>query len=159
MASPFRIGQTLGHYRLLEQIGAGGMGVVFRAHDEHLERDVALKLLLPGTLADEPARKRFRREALTLSKLNHPNLAAVYDFDSQGDVDFLIMELIAGESIDGKLAAGPLPEKEILRLGSQMAEVLHTAHAHGVVQRHLNPSNPRVTSDRRLKILDLGLGG
>ncbi len=65
MASPFRIGQTLGHYRLLEQIGAGGMGVVFRAHDEHLERDVALKLLLPGTLADEPARQRFRREALT----------------------------------------------------------------------------------------------
>ncbi|HEX9254579.1 MAG TPA: protein kinase, partial [Candidatus Angelobacter sp.] len=157
MASPFRIGQTLGHYRLLEQIGAGGMGVVFRAHDEHLERDVALKLLLPGTLADEPARKRFRREALTLSKLNHPNLAAVYDFDSQGDVDFLIMELIAGESIDGKLAAGPLPEKEILRLGSQMAEGLQTAHAHGVVHRDLKPSNLRVTSDGRLKILDFGL--
>ena len=151
------VGGTLGHYRVLERIGAGGMGVVFRAHDERLDRDVAIKLLPPGAVNDEPARKRFRKEALTVSKLNHPNIATIYDFDSQEGVDFLVMELIPGATLDEKLAAGPLSEKEILRLATQMVEGLAAAHAHGVVHRDLKPGNLRVTPDGRLKILDFGL--
>ena len=105
------IGQTLGHYRIVAEIGAGGMGVVYRAHDNHLDRDVALKVLPAGTLADEPARRRFRREALALSKLNHPNIATVFDFDTQHGVDFLAMELIPGATLGAKLREGPLAER------------------------------------------------
>ena len=150
------IGQTLGHYRVREQIGAGGMGLVFRAHDERLERDVALKILPPGTLGDENARKRFRKEALTLSKLNHPNIETVFDFDTQDGVDFLVMELIPGVTLDQKLAAGPLAEKEVLRLGQQLAEGLAAAHDQSVI-RDLKPGNLSITPDGRLKILDFGL--
>src|ERR1700732_558956 len=101
-------GQVRGHYRILEQIGAGGMGVVFRAHDERLDRDVALKVLPAGALADETARQRFRKEALALAKLNHPNIAHVYDFDTDNGIDFLVMEYISGITIAQKLADGPL---------------------------------------------------
>ena len=97
------IGRTLGHYRITEKIGQGGMGEVYRAHDEHLDRDVALKVLPVGALADEDARKRFRREALTLSKLNHPHIAHVYDFDTQEGTDFLVMEFVAGDTLKEKL--------------------------------------------------------
>src|SRR5580693_4242125 len=110
------IGQVLGHYSILEQIGAGGMGVVYRAHDEQLDRDVALKVLPAGTLADEVARKQFRKEALALAKLSHPNIATVFEFASQDGVDFLAMELIPGETLAEKLKAGPLPQAEITRL-------------------------------------------
>jgi len=151
------IGQTLGHYRVLEQIGAGGMGLVFRAHDERLERDVALKILPPGTLGDESTRKRFRKEALTLSKLNHPNIETVFDFDTENGVDFLVMELIPGITLDQKLLAGALPEKEVLRLGQQLAEGLAAAHEQGVIHRDLKPGNLSIMPDGRLKILDFGL--
>lgn len=96
------VGQTLSHYRVLEQIGVGGMGVVYRAHDERLDRDVALKVLRQGALAEQ-SRKRFRKEALALSRLNHPNIETVYDFDTQDGVDFLVMEHIAGVTLDQKL--------------------------------------------------------
>ena len=151
------IGQTFGHYRVLEQIGAGGMGLVFRAHDERLDRDVALKVLPPGTLTDENAHRRFRKEALTLSQLNHPNIETVHDFDTQGEVDFLVMELIPGLTLDEKLMAGALPEREVIRLGAQLAEGLAAAHAEGIVHRDLKPGNLRITPDGRLKILDFGL--
>lgn len=151
------IGQTLGHYRVLEQIGAGGMGLVFRAHDERLDRDVALKVLPPGTLTDENARRRFRKEALTLSKLNHPNIGTVFDFDTQDGMDFLVMELIPGVTLDKKLGASALPEKEVVRLGAQLTEGLAAAHAEGVIHRDLKPGNLRLTPDGRLKILDFGL--
>jgi eukaryotic-like serine/threonine-protein kinase len=150
-------GQTLGHYRILEKIGAGGMGEVYRAHDEHLEREVAIKVLAPGTLSDENSRKRFRKEALALSKLNHPNIATVHDFDTQQGLDFLVMEYIRGTSVRERLASRALSEKEIIHLARQLAEGLSAAHEHGVVHRDLKPGNLRITEDGRLKILDFGL--
>lgn len=162
MASPLAnrdtlVGETLGHYRVLEKIGTGGMGEVYRAQDEHLEREVAIKVLPPGTLADEHARKRFHKEALTLSKLNHPGIATIHDFDTQQGVDFLVMEYISGITLSEKLAGRPLLEKEVVALGTQLAEGLSAAHEHGVVHRDLKPGNLRLTGDGRLKILDFGL--
>jgi len=151
------VGIELGHYRVVEKIGTGGMGEVYRARDQHLARDVAIKVLPPGTLTDASARKHFHKEALILSQLNHPNVATIYDFDTQQGVDFLVMEYIPGITLSEKVAAGPLPEKEVLRLGVQLAEGLAAAHDQGVVHRDLKPGNLRVTSDGRLKILDFGL--
>ncbi len=148
---------TLSHYRILEQIGQGGMGVVYRAHDERLERDVALKVLPAGALADDAARHRFRKEALALSKLNHPNIAVVHDFDTHEGTDFLVEELIPGLSLSEILLSGPLPERDIIKLGTQLAEGLTAAHEQGVIHRDLKPSNLRVTPDARLKILDFGV--
>jgi tetratricopeptide (TPR) repeat protein/predicted Ser/Thr protein kinase len=152
-----KVGQVLGHYRVAEKIGAGGMGEVYRCHDEHLDREVAIKVLPPGTLADERSRKRFRKEALTLSKLNHPNIATIHDFDTQQGIDFLVMEYIPGITLSDKIAGRPLPEKEVVSLGTQLAEGLSAAHERGVVHRDLKPQNLRLTSDGRLKILDFGL--
>jgi serine/threonine-protein kinase len=147
----------LSHYRVLEKIGEGGMGVVYRAHDERLERDVALKVLPAGALANEAARKRFRKEALTLSKINHPNIAMVYDFDTQEDTDFLVEELIEGVSLSEMVISAPLSEREIVNLGSQLCEGLAAAHKQGVIHCDLKPANIRVTPEARLKILDFGL--
>ena len=151
------VGQRLSHYRVIEKIGAGGMGEVYRAHDEHLDRDAAIKILPPKTFTDQSARKRFHTEALTLSKLNHPGIATVYDFDSQEGVDFLVMEYVPGTTLSEKLAAGPLPEREVARLGTQLADGLAAAHEQAVIHRDLKPGNLRLTPDGRLKILDFGL--
>lgn len=151
------IGIKLSHYRIIEEIGSGGMGVVYRAHDEHLDREVAIKVLSRRTTRKERARKRLRKEALALSKLNYANIATVYDFDTQRGLDFLVMEYIPGITLRERLAAGPLPDKELLRLGIDLADGLAAAHQHGVVHCDLKPSNLRLTSDGRLKILDFGL--
>ena len=151
------LGRTISHYRVVAKLGAGGMGVVYRAHDEQLERDVALKVLTPGTLANDTARQRFRREALALAKLNHPNIETVYEFGSEDGMDFLVMELITGIGLHYKLASGALPEKEVLRLGSQLADGLEAAHAQGIIHRDLKPGNLHITKEDRLKILDFGL--
>jgi serine/threonine protein kinase/tetratricopeptide (TPR) repeat protein len=150
-------GQTLGHYRITQKIGAGGMGEVYCARDEHLDREVAIKVVPPGMLADEHSRKRFRKEALALSKLNHPNIATIHDFDTQQGVDFLVMEYIPGTTLSEKIGNRPLPEKEVIALGVQLAEGLFAAHERGVVHRDLKPANLRLTGDGRLKILDFGL--
>ncbi len=151
------IAPALSRYTIREQIGAGGMGVVYRAHDEQLDRDVALKVLPRGALADEGARKRFRQEALALAKLNHPNIETVFDFGTENGVDFLVTEYIPGVTLDAKLAAGSLPEKQVLHMGTQLAEGLDTAHSQHFVHRDLKPGNLRITPDNRLKILDFGL--
>ena len=151
------LGTRLGHYVIQEQIGAGGMGVVYRALDERLAREVAVKVLPAGSVSDEVARQRLRKEALALSRLNHPNIETVYDFDTQAGVDFLVAELIPGITLNHKLAAGPLAEKEVSRLGAQLAEGLAAAHQAGLLHRDLKPGNLRITPDGRLKILDFGL--
>jgi serine/threonine protein kinase len=157
LVEQFAPGEVLGHYRIAEKIGAGGMGEVYRARDEHLGRYVAIKVLPAGTLADPHARKRFRQEADALSKLNHPNIATIYDFDTEEGVDFLVMEYIPGETLSNKLRQEQLSEKEVVRLGLQMVEGLVAAHEQGVIHRDLKPGNLRLTTDERLKILDFGL--
>ena len=157
LASTTARGSHIGHYRLLEKIGAGGMGEVYRAWDEHLQRDVAIKLLPPRFVHDDLERARLRREALALSKLNHPNIATVHDFATEGDVDFLVMEYVSGESVRHKLAAGPLPEPEAVRLGVELAQGMAAAHEQGVVHRDLKPENLRLTREGELKILDFGI--
>src|SRR5271163_2444822 len=114
------IGKKLSHYRIIEKIGAGGMGVVYRAHDEQLERDVAIKVLPAALLADDATRKRFRKEALALAKLNHPNIATIYEFNSEDGVDFLVTEYIPGMTLDDKLRAGSLSAKECISLATQL---------------------------------------
>lgn len=151
------IGQTLGHYRILEKVGAGGMGVVYRARDEQLDRDVALKVLPSGTLSDDTARRHFRNEAMALAKLNHPNIETVYEFGSQDGLDFLVMEYVAGKTLADRLIRGTLPEKEVVALGIQIAAALEEAHERGIVHRDLKPENIAITAKGRAKILDFGL--
>ena len=154
---PSMIGDTVSHYRIVEKIGEGGMGVVYLAHDDRLDRDVALKLLPSVATGDETAHKLFCKEALALAKLNHPNIATIHDFDRDKSIDFLVSEYISGPRVNDMLASGPLPEKEVLRLGVQLAQGLAAAHDHGVIHRDLKPANLRLTPDGRLKILDFGL--
>jgi serine/threonine-protein kinase len=151
------IGEVLGHYRILEKIGAGGMGEVYRAGDERLGREVAVKVLPPNLVADESVRKRLRKEAQALSKLNHPNIEILFELGSQGGTEFLVVEYVPGVTLSDRLAQGPLPEKEIARLGVQLANGLAGAHSHGVVHCDLKPGNLRITLDGRLKILDFGI--
>jgi serine/threonine protein kinase/Tfp pilus assembly protein PilF len=151
------IGQTIGHYLVTEQIGAGGMGVVYRARDQRLNRDVALKVLPPANVGDEAPRKLFRKEALALAKLNHPNIGTVYDFDTQNDIDFLVMEYIPGETLGQRLSRGPLSEKEWVAISLQIAAALEEAHEHGIVHQDLKPGNIMVTPKGQAKVLDFGL--
>jgi serine/threonine protein kinase len=151
------IGQTLGHYRILEKVAAGGMGVVYRARDEQLDRDVAIKVLPAGTLNDDSARRHFRKEALALAKLNHPNIETVYEFGTQDGMDFLVMEYVPGKTLADRLIGGTLPEKEVVALGLQIAAALEEAHESGIVHRDLKPANIAITAKGRAKILDFGL--
>jgi serine/threonine-protein kinase len=151
------IGRTFAHYRIIEPLAQGGMGVVYRAWDTHLEREVAVKILPPHTLADESARKRFRREALMLSRLNHPHVNTVYDFDRSDGVDFIVMELLHGETLEGRLARGPMTEPEARRIASQIAAALAAAHEKGIIHRDLKPSNVMVSPSGDIKVLDFGV--
>ena len=112
-------GAKLGPYEIVAPLGAGGMGVVYRAHDQRLERDVAVKVLPHGLLAEDAARKRFRKEALALARLSHPNIAAVYDFGEQDGADYLVMEYVPGQSLADKIRSGPLSTREAVALGAK----------------------------------------
>lgn len=151
------IGQTLGHYRILEKVASGGMGVVYRAHDEQLERDVALKVLPPGTLSNDASRRQFRKEALALAKLSHPNIETVYEFDTQDGMDFLVLEYVPGKTLADRLADGALSEKDVITLGMQIVAALEEAHERGIVHRDLKPRNIAITGRGEAKVLDFGL--
>ncbi len=153
------IGQQLSHYRILEPLGAGGMGEVYRARDLHLDRDVAVKVLLRGALADPTARERFRREAHVLSRLSHPGVATIFDFDTQDDVDFIVMEYVPGGTLESRLRKGPLDLDELTRIGSEIGDALEDAHRRGFLHRDLKPGNVMLTAGGTPKILDFGLAG
>ncbi len=156
-SAPTQIPELLGHYRLMRKIGEGGMGEVYLAHDEHLDREVAIKVLPKAFLADEISRARFRQEALSLSRLNHPNIATIHDFDSHGGIDFLVTEFISGDELPQRIARCPLAEKEVIELAMQLVDGLSAAHGQGIVHRDLKPANLRLTSSGHLKVLDFGL--
>jgi serine/threonine protein kinase len=132
---PLPQGAQLGPYTIVALLGQGGMGVVYRARDERLQRDVAIKVLPPGLLSDEPAKSRFRKEALALARLSHPNIAAVFDVGEQDGMDYLVMECVPGQTLSQKMRSQQLPAKEILSLGVQVAGALEEAHEQGVVHR------------------------
>jgi TolB-like protein/Flp pilus assembly protein TadD len=169
------IGTTLGHYRIVERIGVGGMGEVYRARDERLDRDVAIKVL-PEAVANDPERmRRFEREAKALAALNHPNIATVYGFESDADADsdagvgpspkprasspkaFLVMELLEGESLRQRIPSAGLGWHKAVEIGAAVADGLAAAHGKGIVHRDLKPENIFITADGRVKILDFGL--
>ena len=150
-------GTKLGRYSIIEPLGAGGMGVVYRARDEKLERMVAIKLLSPGVFTGDEARRRFHKEALALAKLSHAHIAAVYDVGEQDGVDYIVMECVPGESLAAKIKAGPLTVKDATSTILQIAEALEEAHEHGVIHRDLKPANVMVTPKGQAKVLDFGL--
>jgi len=151
------IGKTLLHYEIRTKIGAGGMGEVYRAFDEKLGRDVALKILPVEMSGDSDRNARFVREARTLATLQHPNIASIYGFEQQGDTRFLIMELVEGEDLSQRLTRGPIPLEEATEFALQLTNGLEAAHAQGITHRDLKPANIKLGPDGQLKILDFGL--
>ncbi len=150
-------GQTVAHYELLELIGEGGMGRVFRAYDSRLKRQVAIKILQPGLTSDEKLRRRFEREARAAAAVTHPTIAAIHEVSESGDLTYIVMEFVEGRTLKRMIGAGPVPLMETLRIAVEIAEGLAEAHRAGVVHRDLKPDNIIVRPDRRPKILDFGI--
>jgi CHASE2 domain-containing sensor protein/predicted Ser/Thr protein kinase len=151
------IGHDLSRYRVVEKLGGGAMGVVYRGRDPRLGRDVAIKVLPARALADERARRRFRREAQALSRLNHPHIAAIHDFDSQAGTDFLVMEFVPGVPLTQRFRRGAMAESDVVRVMNQVASALVEAHGHGVIHRDLKPENIMITRAGDVKVLDFGI--
>jgi serine/threonine-protein kinase len=151
------IGQNISHYSIVGKIGKGGMGEVFRAKDLKLGRDVAIKVLPDEFARDADRVARFQREAKLLASLNHPNIAAIYGLEESGETNFLVLELVEGDTLADRIKAGPIPIEEALKLALQIAEALEAAHEKGVIHRDLKPANIKVTPDGKVKVLDFGL--
>jgi eukaryotic-like serine/threonine-protein kinase len=153
----FMIGKTLGHYQVTSRIGKGGMGEVFQAKDQKLARNVAIKVLPEEFARDADRVARFQREAKLLASLNHANIAAIYGLEESGGTNFLVLELIEGETLAERLKRGLIPVDESLKLALQIADALEAAHEKGIIHRDLKPSNIKVTPDGKVKVLDFGL--
>jgi len=151
------VGTTISHYKVLEKIGEGGMGVVYRATDTKLNRDVALKILPEQFASDSQRMARFQREAEVLASLDHPNIGQIYGIEEAGQTKALVLQLIEGPTLADKIAQGPIPVEEALKIALQMAEGLEAAHEKGVIHRDLKPANIKITPDGQVKILDFGL--
>src|SRR5215813_15433085 len=151
------IGQALGHYRIEAKLGEGGMGVVYRAFDTHLDRSVAIKILRADTTANPERKRRFLLEAKAASALNHPNIVHIYDISSSDGTDFIAMEFVAGKTLDQLIGKSGLPLRDTLKYSIQIADGLARAHAAGIVHRDLKPANIIVGEDGRVKLLDFGL--
>jgi serine/threonine protein kinase/Tfp pilus assembly protein PilF len=151
------IGQRLGHFRITEKLGSGGMGEVYRAHDEQLDRDVALKVLPPSNFSDPTARARLLREARTASKLNHPYICTIHEVGEADGQTYIAMELVEGQPLSALLTDGALAGEQVLRYGLQLAEALEHAHERGIVHRDLKSANVVITTEGRAKVLDFGL--
>src|SRR5713101_966177 len=149
-------GERLGPYEVLSPIGAGGMGEVYRARDTRLERTVAIKVLPADLSASPEARQRFEREAKAVSQLSHPHICALYDVGREGEIEFLVMEYLEGETLSERLARGPMPLEQALRHGIEIADALDKAHRQGIVHRDLKPGNVMLTKSG-IKLLDFGL--
>src|SRR5246127_2614888 len=149
-------GTRLGPYEIVAAIGAGGMGEVYKARDTRLERTVAVKVLPAHMTGNEELRQRFEREAKTISQLSHPHICALYDVGREGETEYLVMELLEGETLSERLAKGPLPLEQTLRYGVEIADALDKAHRQGIVHRDLKPGNVMLTKSG-VKLLDFGL--
>src|SRR5262245_41032586 len=151
------IGKTIAHYQILEKLGEGGMGVVYKARDTHLDRLVALKVLPPDKVADPERKRRFMQEAKAASALKHPNIITIHDIASENGIDFIVMEYVQGKTLDAMVPRKGLRLNDTLKLSIQMADALAKAHSAGIIHRDLKPTNVMVTDDGLVKVLDFGL--